>query len=356
MHLCLEFSVCDVPVGSSFPIYVKLDGFQPYFVDGASVTPGSMRTVPLANGQTIGKFYATPVTARNFKVFPLNQLVGDYKVQVRYRGAAVEGATVRLVPKNVGNNTIGGVVAVSGEARNSLGNVMSAATDAAGAALFKADKLTFGGEYQLYVYHPKLAAGEGCFLSSFSTSRSFTVGQPTDVAAVDSSFDNDPFSATVELSDAATSKLELVHVTGRTSGGTSVLLPDADGKIVFTFNRDVELTNSGAAFDPDKLVTVAVPNYGTKDVNTACGVADFTLATATASNAVTEVFTATIAGNTLTVTPQFADAALWTAAKAACRGIKLRYTLESSYIRAKDLPGLALTGAAANYDVLTTKE
>ena len=273
---------------------------------------------------------------------------------IRYQGAALEGATVRVVPKTLGKQTVGGAVTVSSDQRNSVANVMSGTSDATGAVLFKAEKLTFGAEYTVFVYHPKLTDAAGRFISSVSTSRTFTVGQPLDVAPADSSYDNSPFSTTVELADSSTNKLEIVNASGRTSG--NILLPDSDGKIVFTFNRDIDIAKSGAAYDPDKLVTVSVVSFGTKDVNTACTATDFNLATAVANNAATEVFSATVADNTLTLKPTFADANLWNGAKGVCRGIKFRYVLNADYVRAKDLPGLALTGAAANYDVLATKE
>jgi hypothetical protein len=135
------------------------------------------------------------------------------------------------------------------------------------------------------------------------------------------------------------------------------LLPDAEGKFTFTFNRDIARRTGG--YEVDSLVGLTISDYGEKAFGVACSATDFVLATPTAGNAVAEMFTATVAGKTLTVKPKFGATPSWATAAGVCKGVKLNYdiTAFATLVRAKDFPNLALGAPATTaYDVLVTPE
>ncbi|MCA2960595.1 MAG: hypothetical protein IOD12_10095 [Silvanigrellales bacterium] len=290
-----EYSLCGVPLGEGFPIYVKLDGYQTYFVDEKAISAGGTRDVPLNSGNSIQKFYTTPVEALNIVVFPTKQLVGDYKVKVRNADKFIASAKIFLKPISRGSNTVSAEDTFTpGQVRNISNNTLSGTTDKNGVATFKAADLVFGAKYEAVVYHPSLTdATAGRLTDGFQTSAPFVVGAPQALAGDD----QDPFTTIVAFGDAVNNKLELSYVSGRTAGG--ILLPDAEGKITFTFNRDIALRTGG--YEVDSLVGLTISDYGEKAFGVACSATDFVLATPTAGNAVAEMFTATVAGNTLTV-------------------------------------------------------
>jgi hypothetical protein len=338
-----EYAICGVPLGSNFPVYVKVTGFQDLHFQAAVSGAGSTRTVPLDSGSFTSKLFATPVTQQDIRLFPISELVGaQYSVTLTHNGAAVEGATVRMIPNGV-STRVASPVGTTATPDNNRSVALEVKTDSAGVAKFEASKLTFGSRYTVQAFHPKINdTTAGLNLNGFLTT-DVVVGDSTASSPVVTG-EITPFG--VQMAFGKNTYSDNVLVTANTaadSNGNPIV--SADGSISFLLNRPVDLLTSK---DIDGLATMVVT--AVNPIGGTC-VAPV-LATATAANGVSERFDLVISGSTIKITPKWADQAAFDTAKTACGTLKVAVVLDTSYFKAKDDTAIVVgTGAQASVDV-----
>lgn len=138
-----EYSLCNIPVEESFPLYVSVDGYQPF---GAVTSVSS--TIAQRSGQA-DKDLQKPVPTRiqNIRLYPVGVQTQDLKFEVFYAGKALPGAMVQLRPTNANFLDNGDFVAPT----NGQLLTNSALADEKGVAAFPAAQLVLGGMYDYTV-------------------------------------------------------------------------------------------------------------------------------------------------------------------------------------------------------------
>lgn len=138
-----EYTVCEVPLEETYPLYAQVDGFLPF---------GSMVAVTSSVAQRSAKADADiqkplPTSVVNIRLCPVGTQTQDLKVKVLYQTTPVAGATVQLVPSNANLLDKGNFASPTNGALLTL----TTTTDAQGIATFAAGQLVLGGVYDYTV-------------------------------------------------------------------------------------------------------------------------------------------------------------------------------------------------------------
>ena len=262
-----DYSVCDIPLDETFPMYVNIDGYQA--IEGSIKVKSSSAMV--TNKDDLLKPF--PVEVVNLMVFPVGTRTQDFKMSVSYDGAALEGAIVELFA--TGDNLMRPTGNSYLQPANVRTQALTKTTDVTGAVTFAKTDIVLGGVYA-YTVTPSSTATE----IAISTGN-VAVGFLTNAASTANN--QVPYFASVSLLSAVPTFA--IQSSSITNGSAN-----SDGKLTVTFNREIEI----------------VP--GTKDNITAVlgNALEATLATNAVGNNASEQVDFAVSGNVLTLKPKFA--------------------------------------------------
>ena len=270
-NLVGQYYICNIPLDETYSVFAFVDSYQNFegTVDIAS-TVGNRTGV--GNAITTDIVKKDPVVISNIVLFPKTAGGRDLTIRVYNQGTVVEGAMVDLEPTNAGGNHFsvnGAALAYSNGTRNFPQRLT---TDADGKALFTADKISLGTNYQVRVTPPS------ALNVTIPAVQSITLG--IGGATVD---DNNNYVLNFEVTDSN----QALRIIACSTQAESF---NAAGRVMVVFNRDIELSRN------DNL-WIAAESGGV----TAALVADDN------GNLVSETMTATISGgNMLILTPIWA--------------------------------------------------
>lgn len=246
-----EYFICDVPYDTTFNIYAHVTGFLPF---------QSTINVPAVAADKVA------LKLGDIRVFPQGADTKDLVVHVTNNGVPVADTEVRMEPQTTANTFAKtGTFLAPSDARLVPMNMR---TDAAGMVKFPAADLVVGGTYNYFVNpNPKTDLG--------TATGTIVVGVTNAVNGARNNYD-----MTIEV---ATAFKALKLVSCSTSEKDYV----STGAISYVFNRDVDNVSLDG-------LTAALTATG--------GAA---LATNIASNNASEHVSSAVAGNKLTLTPNF---------------------------------------------------
>ncbi len=138
-----EYTLCDVPLEETYPLYAQVDGYLPF---------GSLVSVVSSVAQRSAKADSDiqkplPTSIVNIRLYPVGTATRDLAVKVLYQTTPLAGATVQLVPSDKNVLDQGSFATPV----NGALLTVTATTDAAGVAKFAAGLLVLGGVYDYTV-------------------------------------------------------------------------------------------------------------------------------------------------------------------------------------------------------------
>jgi len=216
-----EYALCGIPVEDSFPIYIHVDGFQP-FASVINVASTVAQRSPKAHADLQKP---APTAIHNIRLYPVGQQTLDLKFKVLYASAPLKGAQVQIRPSNknfLDAGNLGNFLAPNNGALLTL----NATTDDNGLAAFPAAALALGGHYDYVV----LPAAGALHTSMKKEEGTLVIG----LLGAKSEFE--PYLVTVNL-DNTQPKLAVVSESRE---------PNKDGIKTCTLNRPVELVDGTA--------------------------------------------------------------------------------------------------------------
>ena len=212
-----EYSLCNVPLEDDFPLYVNVDGYQPFAATihiASSIAERSAK----ANAD-IQK--PLPTSVYNIRIYPVGTETQDLKVHVLYAATPVKGATVQLIPSDKNYLDRGAFLAPS----NGALLTQSATTDDSGVATFSAAKLALGGVYDYVVIPPA-----GTARTATRVAGGLTVG------LLAARGDHDAYTLDINLDDTSPT-LKVVSESRE---------PNTAGSKTCVFNRPVALVSGSS--------------------------------------------------------------------------------------------------------------
>lgn len=287
-NLVGEYTLCDIPVESAFPVYVVIPGYQPF--ESVVLIPSSDASRGAGAEQDV--LSQIPTRQANVRLFPVAPAGKDYRVVVSFNGAPLAGAAVELIP------TGGHVVVEANPLDNFLDPVttgyktLKGTTDDSGVVTFPAAELALGAVYR-YVVLPVDAALQSTGTGTVSVGYLMEPG--------------DPYSLFVDLAQVTS---ELVIVSQSTENNSH----NESGTFTVVFNRPIELVPD-TADDAKATLDNAVKAVLADDVP---------------ANKSSEQVGIAISGQVLTLSPKFKtnpDKAVEGALSITYSGVRVRPTV-----------------------------
>jgi hypothetical protein len=267
-NLIGQYYICNIPLDESYSVFAFVDSYQ-NFEGTVNIASTVGNRTGAGNAITTDIVKKDPVVISNIVLFPKTAGGRDLTIRVYNQGTIVEGAMVDLEPINASSNNFsvnGAALAYSNGTRNFPQRLT---TDADGKAVFTADKISLGTNYQIRVTPP---AALNVTIPAVQT---ITLG--IGGAAVD---DNNNYVLNYEVTDSNQALRIIACSTQAESFNVA-------GRVMVVFNRDIELSrndNSWIATEAGGITAALVANN--------------------AGNLAAETMTATISGgNMLILTP-----------------------------------------------------
>ncbi len=259
-----EYYMCDVPLDEEFPVFVTVDGFEPFEGEIKVHSTAASRS-PKATADLVKPY---PTEIANIRLYPKNTQVKDLEVFVTNNGAPLPGAQVVL--RSQGTNFLDPLHVNFLAPKNSRAPSQTVTTGADGKAVFAAGGLVLGGHYTYTVLPPEGGANQTVAAGTF------IVGLRSEVA------DDQPYLLTVNLNQSVGQLAVLSRSTDNDD-------PSPTGVVTVYFNREFEI----------------VP--GTEDEIKASlgGAVTAELVADDATNKKPDAVTVSIEANKLTLTPVF---------------------------------------------------
>jgi hypothetical protein len=227
-NLVGQYYICDIPLDETYSVFGFIDGYQNFegTVNVAS-TVGSRTGAANAIASDIVK--KDPLVISNIVLFPKTAGGRDLTIRVYNQGIVVEGATVDLEPittPSASNNhfsVYGAAFAYSNGTRNFPQRLT---TDADGKALFTADKISLGTNYNIRVTPPS------ALNVTIPAVQNITLG--ISGATVD---DNNNYVINFEVTDS-NQALRVIACSSQAETYNSA------GRAIVIFNRNIELSRN----------------------------------------------------------------------------------------------------------------
>ncbi len=211
-----EYYLCNVPLDEEFPVFVWVDGYEPFEgevkVHSTAASRSSKATADLI------KPYPTEIA--NIRLYPKGTQVKDFKVLVTNNGTPLPGAQVIL--RSQGDNFLDPLHANFLAPKNVRSTPQTITTGDDGKAVFPAAGLVLGGFYTYTVLPPdggaKHAVAAGTFVVGLRAEASET----------------EPYLLTVNLNQSV-GQLAIL------SRSTQSQDPSSTGTVTVYFNREFEI-------------------------------------------------------------------------------------------------------------------
>lgn len=259
-----EYYMCNVPLDEDFPVFVWVDGFEP-FEGQVRVHSTAASRSPKATADLLKPY---PTEIANIRLYPKNTQVKDLGVLVVSNGAPVAGAQVVL--RSRGDNFLDPLRANFLTPRVARAQSQSQTTGEDGKATFAAAELVLGGYYTYTVLPPEGGTKQA------ATAGTFVLGLRSESSA------SDPYQINVNL-DQSVGALAVL------SRSTESEDPNAGGVLTVYFNREFEI----------------VPGTEDEIQATLSGATTAALEANVAGNKRADNVTVTIEANKLTLAPVF---------------------------------------------------
>jgi hypothetical protein len=257
-----EYYICDVPLDEEFPVFVWVDGYEP-FESLVRVHSTAASRSPLATADLIKPY---PTEIANIRLYPKSTQVKDLDVLVTHAGAPLANAQVIL--RSQGTNFLDPLHQNFLAPSNTRASTQTLTTDATGFVKFPAAELVLGGYYVWTVLPPDAGANQTV------ASGTFIVGLRNDANT------SSPYLLTVDL-DHSVGQLAML------SKSTDANDPEPTGTLTVFFNREFEI----------------IPGTEDEIVATLSGAVTAALAEDNTSNQKPDTVSVKIEANKLTLTP-----------------------------------------------------
>lgn len=259
-----EYYICDVPLDEEFPVFVWVDGYEPFESEIKVHSTAASRS-PLATADLVKPY---PTEIANIRLYPKNTQVKDLTVLVTNNGAPLPGAQVIL--RSLGSNFLDPLHPNFLAPKNSRAPSQTVTTGDDGKAVFAAAELVLGGHYTYTVLPPEGGSNQTVAAGTF------VVGLRSEAS------EDEPYLLNVNLNQSV-GQLAIL------SRSTDSQDPNSSGTVTVYFNREFEV----------------VP--GTEDEIQASlsGAVTAALADDVPGNKKPDNATVTIEANKLTLTPVF---------------------------------------------------